>query len=146
MIKQLTLPEPHKLPEDPIFGSIIYAYPRAQATADGVLVDVTEAAKEVGFKLPVAITASLHGRLTPSMADQTLGQDYEGRLWDVLWLASFTIKLADPGTDTVTFTVALQEADFKSVRPQDTDLRLRAFCGPGDEGEPVITIGFPEDL
>jgi len=97
-------------------------------------------------KLPVAITDALHCRLTPTKADQGLGQDYEGRLWDVLWLAAFTIKLADRGTDNVTFTAALQEAEAKSGRPQNIDLRLRAVCGPDDEGEPVITIGFPEDF
>lgn len=139
---QLPLPQP----EDPFFGPIIYAYTRAQALADGVLVDMTETAKEVGFKLPVAITEALHNRLTPSKADTYLGQDYNDRLWDLLWVAAFTIKLADPGTDTVTFTVALQEADAQSSRLQNTDLRLRAICGPGDEGEPVITIGFPEDF
>jgi hypothetical protein len=133
-------------PEDPFFGPVIYSYTRTQAIADGVLVDVTETAKEANFKLPVAITEALENRLTPTWADQGLGQEYEGRLWDVLWLAAFTIKLADRGTDTVNFTVALQEADAKSGGPQTTELHIRAVCGPGDEGEPVITIGFPEDF
>jgi hypothetical protein len=64
----------------------------------------------------------------------------------VLWLSAFTIQLADPGTDTVSFTVVLQELDAKSGHPQNMNLRLRAVCSPGDEGEPVITIGFPEDF
>jgi type I site-specific restriction endonuclease len=88
MTKQLKLPEPTELSEDSFFGPVIYAYTRAQAIADGVLVDVTETAKETGFKLPVVITEALHSRLTPTKADQGLGQDYDGRLWDVLWLAS----------------------------------------------------------
>jgi hypothetical protein len=67
-------------------------------------------------------------------------------LWDVLWLAAFTIKLADSGTDTVTFTVVLQEVEARSGEPQNTYLRLRAVCSLGDEGEPVVTIGFPEDF
>jgi hypothetical protein len=142
MDTQLPLPEP----EDPVFGPVIYAYTRADAIADGVLVDVTDIAKGVGFKLPVAITEALNNRLTPTKADQALGQDYDGRLWDVLWLAAFTSKLADRGTDTITFTVVLQEADAKNGEPQNNDLHLRAMCGPGDEGEPVITIGFPEDF
>ena len=142
MVTQLALPEP----EDSFFGPVIYSYTRAEAIDDGVLVDVTETAKEAGFKLPVAITDALHCRLTPAKADQGLGQDYEGRLWDVLWLAAFTIKLADRDTDTVTFTAALQEAKAKSGRPKNIDLRLRAVCGPDDDGEPVITIGFPEDF
>jgi hypothetical protein len=157
MDTQLPFPEP----EDPVFGPVIYAYTpelrgytRAQAIADGVLVDVTETAKEVGFKLPVAITEALHSRLTPTRADQALGQDFDARLWDVLWLAAFTIKLADPstalragrGTEAVNFTVVLQEAEARSGQLRNTDLRLRAVCGPGDEGEPVVTIGFPEDF
>jgi hypothetical protein len=139
---QLALPES----EDPLFGPMIYAYTRTQAIQDGVLVDVTETAKEVGFKLPVVITEALHNRLTPTKADAGPGQDYDGRLWDVLWLAAFTIKLADRSTDTVTFTVVLQEVEARSGQPQNIDLRLGAVCGPGDEGEPVITIGFPEDF
>lgn len=142
METQLAFPEP----EDPFFGPVIYAYTRAQAIADGVLVDVSETAKQTGFKLPVAITDALHSRLTPTKADQALGQNYDGRLWDMLWLAAFTSKLADRGTDTVNFTVVLQEAEARSGQPQNTDLRLRAVCGPGDEGEPVVTIGFPEDF
>ena len=132
--------------EDPLFGPMIYAYTRAQAIQDGVLVDVTETSKEVGFKLPVAITEALHNRLAPTKADASLGQDYDGRLWNVLWLAAFTIKLADPGTDTVTFTVTQQEVEPKSGQPHGVDIRLRAVCGPGDEGEPVVTIGFREDF
>jgi hypothetical protein len=133
-------------PEDPFFGPVIYSYTRAQALTDGVLVDVTETAKEAGFKLPLAITNALHSRLTPTKADQGLGQDHDGRLWDVLWLAAFIIKLADGSMDTVTFTVALQETDAKSGGPQTTELHIRAVCGPGDDGEPVMTIGFPEDF
>jgi len=128
------------------FGPVIHSYTRAQAIEDGVLVDVSETAKEVGFRWPVVITAALHDRLTPPKADQSIGQDYDGRLWDVLWLAAYESKLSDPGTDTVTFTVVLQEVEAKSGQPVNVDLRLWAVCGPGDEGEPVDTIGFPEDF
>jgi len=139
---QLAFPEP----EDSFIGPLIYVYTRAQALADGVLVDVSETAKEAGFRLPVAITAALQARLEPAIADRDIGQDYDGRLWDVLWLAAFTIKLADHCVDTVNFTVVMQKAEAQSGQPQNTDLRLRAVCGPGDEGEPVVTIGFPEDF
>jgi hypothetical protein len=139
---QLSLPQP----EDPLFGPIIYAYTRSQALADSVLVDVTETAKEVGFKFPVAITEALHNRLTPSKADAVLGQDYDGRLWDVLWLAVFTIKLADRGTNTVTFTLVQEEVAAKNGQSQKVELRLRADCDAGDEGKSAVTIGFSEDF
>jgi hypothetical protein len=56
---------PFKLNED---DDLIYAYTRAQALADGVLVDVSQMAREAGFKFPTAITADLHSRLEPNEA------------------------------------------------------------------------------
>ena len=148
-ILQLPLPEP----EDPRFSPGIYAHTpelrghtRAQALADEALIDVTAAGKEVGFKLPVAISEALHNRLTPTKAEADLGQDYDGRLWDVLWLAAFTNQLADRGTEVVTFTIVQQEVEAKSGQLHKVDLRLRAVCNPGDEGKPVVTIGFLEDF
>ncbi len=76
MKAQLASPEP----KDPFFGPVIYSYTCAQAIADGVLVDVSETAREVGFRWPVAITAAMHDRLTPAKTDQAAGQDYDARL------------------------------------------------------------------
>ena len=39
--------------------NIVYAYSRKQAIADGVLVDVTEAAKAIGFKPHTVVTDHL---------------------------------------------------------------------------------------
>ena len=139
---QLPLPQS----EDPHSGPVIYSYTRARALADSALVDVTETGKEVGFKLPVAITEALQNRLIPTRAEAAIGQDYDSRLWNVLWVAAFTIKLVDPGTDMVAFTVTQQEVEPKSGQPHCVDIRLRAVCGPDDEGEPVFTIGFPDDF
>ena len=44
--------------EDPVFGNVIYSYTRKQAIEDGVLVDITDVAKEAGIKYPVAITST----------------------------------------------------------------------------------------
>ena len=43
-------------------AEIIYPYTRAQALEDGVLVDVSEIAKEAGIKFPVALTAAVYGK------------------------------------------------------------------------------------
>ena len=40
---------------------VIFSYTRAQAIADGVLIDATELAKEAGFRIPVAVTAGVWG-------------------------------------------------------------------------------------
>jgi hypothetical protein len=145
---QLPLPQPEDLP----FNPVAHSRTRAQAIADGALVDVTDTAKEVGFKLPVAITEVLQNRLTPTKAEAAIGQDYDSRLWNVLWVAAFTIKLADRGSDTVTFTVVQQEVNAKSGQLQNVELRLRAVCDSGNEDKPFkvpfkgVTIGFLENF
>ncbi len=137
---QLTLPNPDGSP----FGEPIYSYSRAQAIEDGVLVDVTEIAQQVGFRFPVAITVALYERLCPSIHD--VGQEYHGRLWDVLWMAALKARLPGSSTDTINFIVTQQEADPRSGDLRDVDIRLWAVCSPGDEREPVVTIGFPQDF
>ena len=125
---------------------LIYAYTRAQALADGVLVDVSPMAREAGFRFPTAITADLHARLTPNEREKALGQSYDGRLWDVLFLASLSGRKVS-FSDRAGFEVSLFEADVTPPhRTYRRTLSLWVVVGPGDDGEPVITIGFPEDF
>ena len=103
-------------------------------------------ASEAGFRYPAAITVDLHTRLTPNQWEVELGQSYEGRLWDVVFLASFAARQAG-GADQSQFEVSLLKADEEP--PHSTHrstLKLMIVVGPGDEGEPVITIGFPQDF
>ena len=125
---------------------VIYSYTRSQALEDGVLVDVSKMASEAGFRYPTAITADLHARITPNEREKELGQSYEGRLWDVVFLASFAARRS--GTqDRCSFEVGLFEADEAFPhRTHRRTLSLWMVVGPGDQGEPVITIGFPEDF
>ena len=116
---------------------VISTYTRAQAIEDGVLVDVTETAKEAGFKFPVAVTSELWGSyIEPTEADRKLGQDTIGRLWDVLNVLRFTIKSAKD-TDQLFFKVI-----FLIDSKQQT-VKIKSHCGPGDNAEPVITLMLP---
>jgi hypothetical protein len=125
---------------------LIYAYTRTQALADGVLVDVSQIASEAGFRYPVAISADLHARITPNEREKALGQSYEGRLWDVVVLAVFAARLAGLA-DRVSFEVSLFEAEVAPPhRTHHNTISLWMVVGPGDQGEPVITIGFPENF
>jgi len=120
---------------------IIYSYSRSQALAEGVLVDVSELAREAGFKLPVAVSDTLyHGYLTPPPELAKEGFSLTGRLWDTLSILRFAIK-ASPVTDRITFTVLFAQVPEADPEPVD----LLAVCGPGDSGEPVITIMLPSD-
>lgn len=116
-----------------LFGNVIYAYTRAEAIADGTLIDVTEA----GFRLPVALTAAAWAVCVEwSAADsqrQTL-QDEAGRLWDVVWMASIAARKAQGER---------VPRGGRATRPRLTTLHLH--IGPGDAGEPVITILMPNE-
>jgi len=71
--------------EHPFFGEVISVYTRAQALADGVLIDAGPMAREVGFRWPVAITAGAWADcVTWDAADseRQTPQDQSGRLWD----------------------------------------------------------------
>lgn len=54
-----------------------------RAIAKGELIDATAIAKEAGFEVPVALSASIHAQIEPSNRDAMLGQSYEDRPWDV---------------------------------------------------------------
>jgi len=124
---------------------VIYTYTRDQALSDGVLIDVTAMAKEAGFSCPAAITAALYAELNPNSREGSFGQSYEGRLWDVLFMAQMAARRAIWDSQTV-FCVNLAVCPEKRGRLQKHLLNLWLIIGPGDQHEPVITIGFMEDL
>jgi len=111
-----------------IFGVLIYSYSRAQALADGVLVDITERAKRTGIRYPTACTAgvwSLIECLPENDTDTLAGVVADVRLAEVLAAMLAAIRAAS-GTDRVTF--------------QALGAALWAQCGPGDTEAPAITI------
>ncbi len=84
----------------------IYSYTAEQAIEDGILVDVSSMAKEAGFTWPVRITRGVHDLCTPPKTNKI--QSYQGRLWDVLWMAYCKIKMTkDKEEGLVPFKVKL---------------------------------------
>ena len=65
-------------------------------------------------------------------------QDRSGRLWDVVWMAITAIHLAEGGGDRLNFQLYRIPWDGESMEAQLTTLKL--IVGPGDQGEPVVTI------
>ena len=63
-----------------VFGPPIHTYPRAQALADGVLVDAGPLAQEAGFRWPVALTQAAHAEAVAWNPEHEAGQDETGRL------------------------------------------------------------------
>ena len=69
-----------KMPKDDCWN-VVYCYSRAQAILDGVLVDVTETAKEIGFRPNTVVTDHLfHGYVEVPSGLEGEGQSVTGRL------------------------------------------------------------------
>lgn len=110
--------------DEEVWGDVIDCYTRADAIADGVLVDATPAARELGIALPAALTAG---------AWEALGCADGAELRRVL--------------DAVVLALVIEGRLRRDVDRVDLVLRAPAgwvACwagvGAGDEGEPVLTV------
>lgn len=128
-----------------IFGAPIHTYTRAQALEDGVLVDVTETAREAGFRIPVAMTAAAWAdtvEWTEADSKRQTGQDQSGRLRDVVWMAYLAARRG--GTESrKAFQLLRVPRGGRGVRPRLTTLHIH--IGPDDAGNPVITLLTPNE-
>ena len=121
--------------------AVIFAYTRAQAISDGVLVDVSRLAHEAGFKYPVAMTSGAWTRCV-AIPEGVTCQDETGRLWDVLNVLLFSIRAdrTNRNVGDVKFAVTV-----RNNNEANEDIQLKSLCGPGDNAEPVVTIMLPEE-
>ena len=114
-----------------IFGEVISTYTRAQAFEDGQLIDLEGHESTNIYKHPVAFTAALWAEVERGAGSEV--DTRNARIWDVCWMASRG-----------------QEMDRSSRRSKVIIGRqthvIYAQCHPGDDAEPVITIGFPLDF
>lgn len=128
------------------FGPVISSYTRAQAIEDGVLVDAGPMAAEAGFQWPVALTAAVWADCvawTDADSERQVYQDQSGRLWDVVFMASHAIRTASGSGDRLLIQLYRVPRDGQAKRAHLVTLKL--IVGPGDAGEPVITILLPHE-
>jgi hypothetical protein len=114
---------------------VIFAYTRAQAIADGVLVDVTDAAREAGFRIPVALTRAVWDGYVAVPAGVEC-QDERGRLWDVLFMLRFAIAKGDGGGE-LRYRLHVRNDNREGDPPL---VELKAVCGPDDDASPCVTV------
>jgi hypothetical protein len=140
-----------------VFGEVIATYSRAQSIADGVLVSLNDPSftfrpglnicAEAGIKYPIAMTIAAFAK-TVSELDTPLPpcEDISGRLWDVL---SMFKRAAKRGGSEIRFHVTVINWVYvdgeQTNRTKRETVILKAICGPGDSGEPVITILLPDE-
>jgi hypothetical protein len=118
----------------------VHRYTRADALRDGVLIDVSAIARETGIRYPVALTVAVWERCVAVPPD-VLWQDEAGRLWDVVWMLRCAICRRSAG-DVVHFALHVRNDNRDGTPPL---VRLNAVCGPGDDGEAVITVMLPNE-
>ena len=140
-----TTPAPFWTEED-----IISRYTRADAIRDGDLIAVPgELSRQAGISVPVTLTrAAWYQYVEPSYLYEMPDQDLTGRLWDLLWMLRMSANRSR-GSSVIIFRVVFEllreRARATGIihhRSGET-VELKAICGPGDDGEPVITVMLP---
>lgn len=121
------------------FGEVISSYSRKQALEDGVLVDLNQfiPVGESGYKYPVACTITVWEIIERAVNNPKFGNDYEGIVWDILQMSrNCPTKRWTTGC---IFQVVIIGAGPKKI------FSFKIECGPGDRGEPVLTVMLPEE-
>lgn len=132
-----------------MFGEVISRYTRAQAIEDGMLVDVTEMARQAGIKHPTAITASVFDDYVHVPKALEGMQDEQGRLWDILWMFAWHVRIGEINGNEGMFEVSFLTYEAKgpndTAKSRNETVMLKAVCGPNDDGSPCITIMKPDE-
>jgi hypothetical protein len=133
----------------PLFipADVVSSYSRAQALGDGLLVAVSdELRQEVGFRIPMAMTSRVFDDCVAWSVDDTerkqVSQDQDARLRDLLACARYAAH-CDPQCSTLAFDLARVPRTGSGILPRRVQLVLSIH--PGDKGEPVLTIMFPDE-
>lgn len=111
---------------------IVSRYTRHQAIEDGVLVDASATARKASIRFPTAMTAAVFEKCVTA-SENVPCQDEAGRLWDVIWMLRHALLTCRGAVRPFKVLVKNDVGPARAVA-------LKAHCGPGDEGEPVVTV------
>ena len=113
------------------FGEVIYSYSRAQAVADGVLVDLSQfKIVRDHWKLNLCCTDRVWTIIKDAVNQHK--KDYDGILHDLSTCAKAKIG---PGGDTLVFACIVGKKTHG----------FKLHCGPGDTAAPVLTLMLPNE-
>lgn len=121
-----------------VFGEVISSYSRKQAIEDGILVDVSEVAREAGLKFPVALTRAVYEDCvawTEEDSKRQTYQDLSGRLWDVVYMLRCAAR---NGGSEMHYSLYRVPKGGKGKKARL--VTLKAVCGPSDDMSPCITV------
>lgn len=132
---------PKARPSPLVPQSLVYAYTRAQALADGAQIDVSTTAQEAGIRFPVFLTRAVFDAYV-TVPPGVSCQDEAGRLWDIVWMLRFAILRSRPGTDRLPVALYVRNDNLRAKL-----VKLVAVCGPFDfdDPRPAITVLLPDE-
>gem|GEM_PF-1592640 len=129
----------------PIFGgptelNTVYAYSRARAIEDGVLIDVTRQAKDLGIRCPAALTALVWAEIvTASVADEFANDiTEETRVKELLEMAAMQMEAT---TNKAARFLYYATTSINSSK----NFELMVIMSAGDDGREVLTVMFPHE-
>ncbi len=128
------------------FGEVIFSYTRKQAIEDGVLVDLSQGpagalCRAAGFRYPLAMTATAFGEVIGHEGEPLpAGQTAVGRLANLLNAIKSAVRSLPRGEDRVFFDVTVDDGREPGGMRLLRKVSLWSLCGPGDQGEPVLTV------
>lgn len=118
---------------------LIHAYSRAEAIAEGVLVDVSEVAGDIGWNVSVALTQAVYESCV-RVPTGAVGTEEEDRLRGLLRMVGIAAAAHVLSTGAFSLTVSA-----KNLERRDDAFTLKVVCAPGDDGEPVVTVMFSHE-
>jgi hypothetical protein len=119
-------------------SAVFFSDTRPQALKDGLLVDVSNRAKEADIRAPVALTRAVWAQYV-AVPQGVECQDEEGRLWDILGMFR-QYERGDLGN--VWFRLHVRNDNRAGVPPLVT---LKAVWGPDENGLRCLTVMLPEE-
>lgn len=126
--------------QDNPFGKVIYSYTRNDGLEDGFFADISELAKEAGFKIPVCVTQGVLDLLNEKLE----GQDLKGRAWDMFTILKLEIKRQTKPDSFIEFKpVFIRVEDPQTYYPKP--VKLWATIEDTGDGSPGMTIMLPEE-
>lgn len=117
--------------------NVVSVYTRKQAIADGVLVDLSASFPTECrmYKWPVACTSTVWAMIERAAEDE--GCEVAVYAWDVVYMSYMAVQAAKSSGTQLLYKVCLPIGKPEKL--------LKFVCGPGDSGEPVITIMLAEE-
>ncbi|MBR8660670.1 DUF6573 family protein [Brevibacillus sp. NL20B1] len=115
-----------------------------RAICEGRLVDVSDTAKEIGIRIPVAVSSALWKTYIEPEELITVGQTKNGRLWNVISLLLSTLKSGMKPFDDSTSLMVQYQVHFVTDGVL-TMTSLRAIIRKAAEGQSFIQIMLEEE-